>query len=140
MLTRRSLVAAGLLAPFAAQAQTPAPSSSSLLRIINPFAAGGTSDAMARMLQPSLQQRQGMTVIVENRPGASASIGAGLVAKSPPDGTTWLLTSDTFVVSTLLLTNLPYDVQKDFAPVTMIARGRWCCAPIRRGLTRRCPS
>src|SRR5215470_13527805 len=103
MLTRRSLVAAGLLAPFAAQAQN-APSSS-LLRIINPFAAGGTSDAMARLLQPSLQQRQGMTVIVENRPGASASIGAGIVAKSPPDGATWLLTSDTFVVSTLLLNN-----------------------------------
>src|SRR4051812_32757309 len=132
MLTRRSLVAAGMLAPFAAQAQN-APSSSSLLRIINPFAAGGTSDAMARMLQPSLQQRQGMTVIVENRPGASASIGAGLVAKSPPDGTTWLLTSDTFVVSTLLLNNLPYDVQKDFAPVTMIARGPMvlCAHPSR---------
>jgi len=120
MLTRRSLVAAGVLAPVAARAQTP---SSGLVRIINPFTAGGTSDAMARMLQPSLQQRQGMTVIVENRPGASASIGASLVAKSPPDGSTWLLTSDTFVVSTLLLNNLPYDVQKDFVPVTMIARG-----------------
>jgi len=124
MLTRRSLVAAGLLAPVlapaAARAQTPA---SGLVRIINPFAAGGTSDAMARLLQPSLQQRQGSTIIVENRPGASASIGASIVAKSPPDGTTWLLTSDTFVVSTLLLNNLPYDVQKDFEPVTMIARG-----------------
>ncbi len=132
MLTRRSLVAAGLLAPFAAQAQTSAPSSG-LIRIINPFAAGGTSDAMARMLQPSLQQRQGATVIVENRPGASASIGAALVAKSPPDGSTWLLTSDTFVVSTLLLNNLPYDVQKDFAPVTMIARGPMvlCAHPSR---------
>jgi tripartite-type tricarboxylate transporter receptor subunit TctC len=131
MLTRRSLVAAGFLAPIAAQAQN-APSSN-LIRIINPFAAGGTSDAMARMLQPSLQQRQGMTVIVENRPGASASIGAGLVAKSQPDGTTWLLTSDTFVVSTLLLNNLPYDVQKDFAPVTMIARGPMvlCAHPSR---------
>jgi tripartite-type tricarboxylate transporter receptor subunit TctC len=134
MLTRRSFVAAGLfapaLAPVAAGAQ---PSSSALVRIINPFAAGGTSDAMARMLQPSLQQRQGATIIVENRPGASASIGAGIVAKSPPDGTTWLLTSDTFVVSTLLLNNLPYDVQKDFAPVTMIARGPMvlCAHPSR---------
>lgn len=120
MLTRRSLVAAGILSPMAARAQAPA---SGLVRIINPFAAGGTSDAMARMLQPGLQQRQGATFIVENRPGASASIGASIVAKSPPDGTTWLLTSDTFVVSTLLLNNLPYDVQKDFVPVTMIARG-----------------
>ena len=134
MLTRRSLVAAGLLAPVLAPAAARAQASSSgLVRIINPFAAGGTSDAMARMLQPSLQQRQGSTIIVENRPGASASIGAGIVAKSPPDGTTWLLTSDTFVVSTLLLNNLPYDVQKDFEPVTMIARGPMvlCAHPSR---------
>ena len=120
-MTRRSILAAGLLAPVAARAQTPAPSG--IMRIINPFPAGGTSDAMARLLQPALQQRLGATVIVENRPGASASIGAAVVAKSPPDGTTWLLTSETFLVSTLLLTNLPFDVQKDFEPVTMIARG-----------------
>ncbi len=120
MLTRRSIIAAGVLAPAIARAQTP---SSGIIRIINPFAAGGTSDAMARLLQPSLQRRQNATIIIENRPGASASIGAAVVAKSPPDGTTWLLTSDTFVVSTLLLNNLPYDVQKDFVPVTMIARG-----------------
>jgi tripartite-type tricarboxylate transporter receptor subunit TctC len=104
-----------------------------MVRIINPFPAGGTSDAMARMLQPILQQRMGATIIVENRPGASASIGATVVAKSPPDGTTWLLTSDTFVVSTLLLNNLPYDVQKDFEPVTMIGRGPMvlCAHPSR---------
>jgi tripartite-type tricarboxylate transporter receptor subunit TctC len=120
-LTRRSILAAGLLAPVAARAQT-APSGA-LLRIINPFPAGGTSDAMARLLQPALANALGTTVIVENRPGASASIGAAAVAKSPPDGTTWLLTSETFLVSTLLLPNLPFDVQKDFEPVTMIARG-----------------
>ncbi len=74
-------------------------------------------------LQPALANALGTTVIVENRPGASASIGAAAVAKSPPDGTTWLLTSETFLVSTLLLPNLPFDVQKDFEPVTMIARG-----------------
>ena len=72
---------------------------------------------------PPWQNALGTTVIVENRPGASASIGAAAVAKSPPDGTTWLLTSETFLVSTLLLPNLPFDVQKDFEPVTMIARG-----------------
>ena len=130
MLTRRSLVAAGLLAPVAARAQS---SAGNIVRIVNPFAAGGTSDAMARLLQPSLQQRLGATIIIENRPGASASIGATVVAKSPPDGTTWLLTSDTFVVSTLLLGNPPYDVQKDFEPVTMIARGPMvlCAHPSR---------
>jgi tripartite-type tricarboxylate transporter receptor subunit TctC len=104
-----------------------------MVRIINPFPAGGTSDAMARLLQPILQQRLGATILVENRPGASASIGAAIVAKSPPDGSTWLLTSDTFVVSTLLLNNLPYDVQKDFEPVTMIGRGPMvlCAHPSR---------
>jgi tripartite-type tricarboxylate transporter receptor subunit TctC len=122
VISRRSLVAAGLLAPVVARAQT-SPSSSAIMRIINPFPAGGTSDAMARLLQPALQQALGTTVIVENRPGASASIGATAVAKSPPDGLTWLLTSETFLVSTLLLPNLPFDVQKDFEPVTMIARG-----------------
>ena len=121
-LTRRSILAAGLLAPVAARAQAPAPSGG-IMRIINPFPAGGTSDAMARLLQPALQNALGTTVIVENRPGASASIGATVVAKSPPDGMTWLLTSETFLVSTLLLPNLPFDVQKDFEPVTMIARG-----------------
>src|SRR5687767_8704223 len=59
VLTRRSLVAAGLLAPVAARAQ---PASANIVRIVNPFAAGGTSDAMARLLQPSLQQRLGATI------------------------------------------------------------------------------
>ncbi len=129
VLTRRSIIAAGVLAPVAARAQP----SSEIVRIINPFPAGGTSDAMARLLQPALQQRLGATVIVENRPGASASIGAAVVAKSPPDGTTWLLTSETFLLSTLLLPNLPFDVQKDFEPVTMIARGPMvlCAHPSR---------
>ena len=125
MLTRRSLIAAGVMAPAMVPVLARAQSGGGggMIRIINPFPAGGTSDAMARLLQPSLQQRLGATVLIENRPGASASIGAAVVAKSPPDGTTWLLTSDTFVVSTLLLNGLPYDVQKDFDPVTMIGRG-----------------
>jgi tripartite-type tricarboxylate transporter receptor subunit TctC len=120
VLTRRAIVAAGILAPAAARAQT---WPSGIIRIINPFPPGGASDSIARLLQPGLQQRLGASIVVENRPGASASIGATVVAKSPPDGSTWLLTSDTFVVSTLLLNNLSYDVQKDFAPVTMVARG-----------------
>jgi tripartite-type tricarboxylate transporter receptor subunit TctC len=130
VLTRRSVVAAGVLAPVAAWAQS---SPSKMIRIINPFPAGGASDAIARLLQPGLQDRLGATIVVENRPGASTSIGATVVAKSPPDGSTWLLTSDTFVVSSLLMSNLPYDVQKDFAPVTMVARGAMvlCASPSR---------
>jgi tripartite-type tricarboxylate transporter receptor subunit TctC len=130
VLTRRSIVAAGVLAPVAAWAQS---SPAKMIRIINPFPAGGASDAIARLLQPGLQDRLGATIVVENRPGASTSIGATVVAKSPPDGSTWLLTSDTFVVSSLLMSNLPYDVQKDFEPVTMVARGAMvmCASPAR---------
>jgi tripartite-type tricarboxylate transporter receptor subunit TctC len=130
VLTRRSIVAAGILAPVAAWGQS---SPSKMIRIINPFPAGGASDAIARLLQPGLQDRLGATIVVENRPGASTSIGASAVAKSPPDGSTWMLTSDTFVVSSLLMSNLPYDVQKDFEPVTMVARGAMvlCVSPSR---------
>jgi tripartite-type tricarboxylate transporter receptor subunit TctC len=104
-----------------------------MIRIINPFPAGGASDAIARLLQSGLQDRLGATIVVENRPGASTSIGASAVAKSPPDGSTWMLTSDTFVVSSLLMSNLPYDVLKDFEPVTMVARGAMvlCASPSR---------
>jgi tripartite-type tricarboxylate transporter receptor subunit TctC len=126
MLTRRSIVAAGLLAPVAARAQT----LPGTIRIINPFPAGGSSDSVARLLQAGMQERLGSTIIIENRPGASASIGGALVAKSPPDGATWLIAADTFIVSSLLMKSLPYDVQKDFIPVTMVARGAMVlCAP-----------
>ena len=118
------------MAPVAARAQS---GSAATIRIINPFPAGGSSDAIARMMQPSLQKRLGANVIIENKPGASASIGGAMVAKSPPDGSTWLWTANSFVVSSLLMSNLPYDVQKDFEPVTVVARGAMvlCASPLR---------
>ena len=119
MLTRRSILAAGVLAPLAAKAQT---WPSGIIKIVTPFAAGGPSDGIARIIQPGLQQRLGVTVIIENKPGASATLGAAAVAKSPPDGNTWLFTSDTFVVSPLLMTNPPFDVKQDFEPVTLVGR------------------
>lgn len=120
MPTRRSILAAGvLLAPLAAKAQT---WPSGIIKIVTPFAAGGPSDGIARIIQPGLQQRLGVTVIIENKPGASATLGAAAVAKSPPDGNTWLFTSDTFVVSPLLMTNPPFDVKQDFEPVTLVGR------------------
>jgi tripartite-type tricarboxylate transporter receptor subunit TctC len=128
------MIAAGLLAPVAvplvARAQT-WPSGN--IKVINPFPAGGASDSIIRLLQPGLQKRLGVNIIVENKPGASASIGATQVAKAAPDGNTWLLTSDTFTVAPLLLSNIPYDVQKDFEPVTMVARGAMvlCTHPSR---------
>ena len=67
MLTRRSILAAGVLAPLAAKAQT---WPSGIIKIVTPFAAGGPSDGIARIIQPGLQQRLGVTVIIENKPGA----------------------------------------------------------------------
>ena len=65
------------------------------IRIIVPFPPGGTTDQVARLLQPHLQQVFGVSVVVDNRGGASGAIGAGIAAKSPPDGYTFLLVFDT---------------------------------------------
>src|SRR3712207_2898627 len=116
-LTRRSLMLAGAALPLAARAQG---WPSGVIRIIVPFPAGGSVDAIARMVQPGLQQRLGATVIVENRPGGSGSIGAAAVAKAAPDGNTWLFVFDTHAVNPALIPNLPYDSQKDLDPVLLI--------------------
>jgi len=91
------------------------------VRIIVPFAPGGTSDVLARLFAPKLQEGLGQPFIVENRPGASGNIGADLVAKSPPDGYNLVLMDvGNFVISPSVLPNVPFDVVKDFAPVTII--------------------
>src|SRR3954469_752855 len=103
-LTRRTVVAGAMLAPFAARAQAwPA----GPIRIVVPFPAGGSVDAVARLSQAGLQQRLGVTVVVENRSGASGSTGAAVVAKSQPDGSTWMLTFDNHAVNPVLLPNYP---------------------------------
>ena len=116
-LTRRTVVAGAVLAPFAARAQS---WPSGPIRIVVPFPAGGSVDAVARLAQAGLQQRLGVTVVVENRSGASGSTGTALVAKAPPDGSTWLLTFDNHAVNPVLLPNFPFDNQKDLEPVSLI--------------------
>ena len=117
-ITRRSLVLGAAAAPFArsALAQT---ATSNVTRIVVPFPPGGTVDPIARMVQPGLQQRLGATIIIENRPGASGSIGAAQVAKSPPDGSNWLFVFDTHAVNPFLQ-NLSFDTEKDLDPVLLI--------------------
>ncbi len=88
--------------------------------LVVPFPPGGTTDQIARHVQAPLQQSLGQTVIVENRSGGSGSIGAAHVAKSAPDGYTWLLVFDTHGVNQSLIPNLPYDTLKDLAPVMLI--------------------
>jgi tripartite-type tricarboxylate transporter receptor subunit TctC len=106
-----------MAAPFAAQAQT---WPSGPIRIVVAYPPGGSTDAMMRLIQPSLQQRLGTTIIIENRSGASGSVGTGAVAKSPPDGNTWLAVFDNHAANPFVLPSLPYDTEKDLDPVLLI--------------------
>src|SRR5947208_7870244 len=119
-ITRRSLVLAAMAAPFVARsgayAQTPLPG---VIKITVPFPPGGTVDPIARMVQPGLQQRLGVTIVIENKPGASGSIGTAQVAKSPPDGSNWVFVFDTHAVNPFLQ-SLPFDPEKDLDPVLLI--------------------
>ena len=91
------------------------------VRIIVPFAAGGTSDALARLLGQRLQDVLKQTVIVENKAGAGGVIGADAAAKSPPDGYTLLLgTIASHAINPALQPKMPYDATRDFAPVFFI--------------------
>jgi tripartite-type tricarboxylate transporter receptor subunit TctC len=86
-----------------------------------PFPAGGTSDILARAVGQKLTEEWKQPVIIDNRPGASANIGAELVVKSPPDGYTLLLASTIHTINPSLYSKLGYDPVRDFTPVTLIA-------------------
>jgi tripartite-type tricarboxylate transporter receptor subunit TctC len=116
-LTRRSVVLAAVAAPFVAKAQS---WPSGTIKIVVPYPPAGSTDAMMRMIQPTLQQRLGATIIIENRPGASGSVGTAAVAKAPPDGSTWLTVFDNHGANPFVLPNLPYDTEKDLDPVLFI--------------------
>ena len=93
------------------------------IRLIVPFAAGGGSDILARLIADPLSKSLGQPVVVENRSGAGATIGADLVAKSAPVGYTWLFTTaGPQITNPYLMDTLPYDPFKDFAPVAMLAK------------------
>ncbi len=91
------------------------------ITLVVPFPAGGTTDVLARSLAEKLQQALGQTVIVENKPGAGATLGADFVAKSKPDGHTLLVGAVHHTIASSVYKKLPYDLQKDFAPITTIA-------------------
>ena len=110
---------AALLLSCAAQAQT---YPSKPIRLIVPYAAGGTSDILARQIGPKLTEAWGQPVIVENRTGANGNVGADFVAKSAPDGYTVLLTDvGGLVISASVYPNLPFNPSKDFSPVVMVS-------------------
>jgi tripartite-type tricarboxylate transporter receptor subunit TctC len=93
------------------------------IRLIVPFAAGGGSDILARIIAEPLSKRLGQSIVVENKPGGGATVAADLVAKSPPDGYTWLFTTaGPQITNPYLMAQLPYNPFKDFAPVAMLAK------------------
>jgi len=92
------------------------------VRVIVPFSPGGAVDGPMRLIAQELGKRWGQQVVVENKPGAGATIGADMVAKAAPDGYTLLLASQTNAISATLYQKLPYDPVEDFAPVTLIGR------------------
>jgi len=91
------------------------------VRIIVPYPPGGTSDILSRLLGPKLNEVFGQPVVVDNRAGANGNIGADLVAKSAPDGYTLLLADLGALTISPSIYKLPFDVVRDFAPVTMVA-------------------
>jgi tripartite-type tricarboxylate transporter receptor subunit TctC len=116
---RTLLVLSALLSLSAAHAQ---PYPSKPIRMIVPYAPGGTSDILARQIGPKLTEAWHQPVVVENKPGANGNVGADFVAKSAPDGYTLLLTDlGGLVISASVYPNLPFDPSKDFSPVVMVS-------------------
>ncbi len=118
--------AASLFAPGTAHAQAtsaaPGGWPTKPVRIVVPFAPGGTTDILARAMAPELSRAFGQQFIVDNRAGAGGNVGAEAVAKSANDGYTLLMgTVGTHGINRALYAKLPYDPIKDFAPITLMA-------------------
>lgn len=117
----RLMVAVLAGACAAALAADPATYPNKPIKIVVPNDPGGTTDLLVRALIPSLSRTLRQTVLVENRAGASATIGSTYVAKAEPDGYTFLAGSSATSSNAFVLKNLPYDARKDLEPVTRIA-------------------
>lgn len=123
-MKRTSLIHAGILAGLlAAWVHGPADAQtypSQPLRIVVPFAAGGAVDSVARIVGQKMSESMGQPVVIENKPGAGGNLAADTVARSAPDGYTILLTTNGHAISPSLYKTLPFDVMKDFIPVTQL--------------------
>ena len=93
------------------------------VRIVVPYTPGTGMDILARTLAPHLQAAWGQAIVVDNRPGASGNLGAGAVAKSPPDGLTLLMGVNTLIINPALYANMTYDPLRDLAPIGLAATG-----------------
>ena len=93
------------------------------VKIVVPFAPGGSTDVLARMLGQRLSEMWGQSVLVENRAGAGGNLGADAVAKSAPDGYTLLMASGSITINPTLYTKMPFDTRKDLLPLSNVASG-----------------
>ncbi len=110
------------IASSSAWAQAPADFPSRPVKLVVPFAAGGPTDVVARILADLLSARwNGQTVVIENRPGAGTIVATAAVAKAPPDGYTMLVATNSLLINPAIGQKLPYDTEKDFAAVSMVA-------------------
>lgn len=114
-----ALLAIGIQAGALAQGHWP----NKPVRLVVAAATGGSTDSLGRILGQRLSERLGQPVVVENRGGAAGGVAAQFVAAAPADGYTLLMTNDQLVVQASFPTKLPYDAIKDFAPVSLVARG-----------------
>ena len=102
-------------------AQTAANYPSRPIKIVVPFAPGGTTDMLARLVGQRLTLAWGQPVVIENKPGAGATLGADIVAKSAPDGYTLLMGAAHHTIAQKVYAKIPYQFDRDFAPITMVA-------------------
>src|SRR3954471_12552691 len=119
-LAARAFATACITSVFNADAADQAVYPARPVRLIVPFAPAGSADALARTLQPSLSDTLGQPVVIDNRPGASSTIGTEMAARAAPDGYTLVMITTTHTVNPSLLAKLPYDSVKDFAPVSLV--------------------
>jgi tripartite-type tricarboxylate transporter receptor subunit TctC len=119
MTTRRAILAAAALAPLARPALAAFPDRP--IRVVVPFAAGGNTDILARIVATRMGERLGRPLVIDNRTGAGGSVGAEAVAKAAPDGYTLLFgAGGPLTANPVLVANLPYDVARDFRPIALV--------------------
>ena len=116
--TRTALLLSGLLAPTLAFAQG---YPTKTIRMVVPFAAGGNTDIIARIISPEMGKQFGQQIVIDNRGGGGSVIGTEIVAKSPPDGYTLLMVSAAHVINPAMVKKLPYDSIRDFTPISVVA-------------------
>lgn len=121
-ISRRKLLAGATLAMFATLAPGAQAAQDKPITIVVGSPAGGTTDALARLIARSMGDTLHRTVVVDNKPGAGGNIAAQFVARSVPDGSTLLMSFTGHTINASLYKNLPFDAEKDFTPITMVAR------------------